>query len=232
MDYTAQEDVQRLAEGPRKDWGQVAFQPDKVHEGRKGESAPPAAHQLVKEAQRLSEGEVPKRLEEASDDLYAWAAARVSRDPQVKYKELMMEMATYGLGELANEAANLLEKEADGKAGSARLAVHPAQWSGDGPGQGALEVDGRTWKLYDYKEEVYMTEELASLLKVAEPSREKRQCVTLSLAAGAFKRSNGRWPSMGEAQRQAQELRLEQARLAVEAARARGTRGDGISGGA
>lgn len=49
--------------------------------------------------------------------------------------------------------------------------------------------------------------------------KEKRQCVTLSLAAGVFLIGNmagGRpW---GEAQMVAQELRVEQARMAVEAA--------------
>lgn len=60
----------------------------------------------------------------SSDDMYAWAAARVAREPQVEFKTLMAEMAMHGFGELAKEAANLLEKD-DGKAGSSRLQVHP-----------------------------------------------------------------------------------------------------------
>eukprot|EP00435_Cladocopium_sp_Y103_P071083 s29_g36.t1 len=217
LDYTANEDVRQLVDGPSHDWGGGGFQPDRQHGGRDGISAPVVAHQLVKEAQTLGDSEVMRRLEEASDDLYAWAAARLARDPQVTFQTLMTEMATYGSGELANEAANLLEGDGDAKAGSFRLYVHPAQWSGDGPGQGVVEVDGQQWHFHDYKEEVPMTEELASLLKLPDPSREKRQCVTLSLAAGVFKRQHGRWPSLKEAQEGAQELRLEQARLAVEA---------------
>eukprot|EP00435_Cladocopium_sp_Y103_P002944 s2186_g1.t1 len=218
VDFTAQEDVKQLVDGPQRSWDAVGFRPERQHEGQDGTSAPAAAHHLVKEAQRLGKSEVLAKLEEASDDLYAWAAARVARDPQVSFHSLMTEMATYGLGELANEAANFLECEGDGKAGSARLQVQPAQWSGEGPGHGVAEIDGKHWRFYDYKEEVPMTDELASLLKVAEPSRERRQCVTLSLAAGIFRRQHGRWPSMTEVQLQAQQLRLEQARLAVEAA--------------
>ena len=43
-------------------------------------------------------------FEEASDDLYAWAAARMARDPTLEVVPLLQEMATYGLGELAKEA--------------------------------------------------------------------------------------------------------------------------------
>eukprot|EP00435_Cladocopium_sp_Y103_P042118 s923_g11.t1 len=218
VDYTAQEDVKQLVEGPQKDWGKTAFCPDRAHPGREGESAPARAHQLVKEAQKLGKCEVLQKLGEASDDLYAWAAARVAREPQVEFRTLMTEMATYGLGELAKEAANFLEHEVDGKAGSSRLQVQPVQWNGGGPGQGFVEVDGHRWRYLDYKEEVYMTEDLAGLLGVPEPTKEKRQCVTLSLAAGVFRHKHGRWPTMGEAQQQAQVLRLEQARLATEAA--------------
>jgi len=130
------------------------------HGGREGESAPVLAHQLVQQAQRLGDIEVLKRLEGASDDLYAWAAARVAREPEVDFTSLMTEMATYGLGELANEAADFLEQGGDLRAGSSRLHVHPTQWSGEGPGQGAVEVDGRRWHFMDYKEEVFMTDEL------------------------------------------------------------------------
>eukprot|EP00435_Cladocopium_sp_Y103_P016273 s1669_g4.t1 len=217
LDYTAQEDVKQLVDGPQKDWGKSALSPGREHSGRGGESAPAQAHQLVKEAQRLSKSTVLQKLEEASDDLYAWAAARVAREPEVEFKVLMTEMATYGLGELANEAANFLEHEGGVRAGSSRLQVHPVQWSGGGPGQGFVDVDGQKWKFLDYKEEVYMSEELAGLLGLPEPAKEKRQCVTLSLAAGIFHRLQGRWPSMAEAQQQAQALRVEQARLATEA---------------
>eukprot|EP00435_Cladocopium_sp_Y103_P073900 s35_g45.t1 len=222
VDYTAQEDVQQLVTGPAQTWGETAYKPEKTHSGRNGESAPAAAQSLIKEAQKLGNHGVLKELEEASDDLYAWAAARVAREPKVEFEELMTEMATYGLGELANEAATFLEESSGVKAGSSRLNVQPTQWGGDGPGKGVVEVDGLKWNFFDYKEEVFMTDELASLMKVADPVKERRQCVTLSLAAGVFKHREGRWPSMGEAQRQAQEIRVEQTRLAVEAASAMG----------
>lgn len=44
-----------------------------------------------------------KASEGASDDLYAWAAARVAREPEIDLQTLMAEMSTYGMGELARE---------------------------------------------------------------------------------------------------------------------------------
>ena len=62
-----------------------------------------------------------------------------------------------------------------------------------------------------------MTEELAALLKVPEPVIEKRQCVTLAVAAAVLWAEQGRRPEAQEVQRRAQDYRLEQTRLAVEA---------------
>ena len=163
VDYTEAEDVKDLVEGPPKDWGNEGMRPDKQHAGQQGQSAPEEAHRLVKEAQKLAGKPVLKRLEGASDDLYAWAAARVARDPALHYDQVLIEMATYGLGELAKEAADLLEEDRGPKAGSSRLTVQDAVWSGGGPGEGKLYLDGCEWKFLDYKEEVYMTEELAAL---------------------------------------------------------------------
>ena len=156
VDYTAEEDVRQLVMGPQKDWGEPAYVPVKDHGGRNGESAPVQAHQLVREAQKLGGCEALQKLEGASDDLYAWAAARLAREPGLDFASLMTEMATYGLGDLASEAADLLEQGGDGKAGSSRLQVHSTQWGGDGPGRGMMEVDGLQWQMMDYKEEVYI----------------------------------------------------------------------------
>ena len=60
-----------------------------------------------------------------------------------------------------------------------------------------MELDGATWAMYDYKEEILMTEELASLLGVVQPEVEKRQCVTKVLAAGTMLARDGTVPSMG-----------------------------------
>jgi hypothetical protein len=64
-----------------------------------------------------------------------------------------------------------------------------------------------------------MTEELAGLLGVVVPEVEKRQCVTKILAAGFLKASSNRneVPTMEKVEEMAQQFRLEQARLAVEA---------------
>jgi hypothetical protein len=105
----------------------------------------------VKEAQKLAKNPVLGKLEGASDDLYAWAASRVAREPNLDYDHLLIEMATYGLGELAKEAADLLEGDRGARAGSARLTVQEAVWDGGGPGKGKLCIDGNEWAFFDYK---------------------------------------------------------------------------------
>ena len=73
--------------------------------------------------------------------------------------------------------------------------------------------------MYDYKEEIAMTEELAGLLGVVGPEVEKRQCVTKVLAAGFLMHQTkpNVLPTLEEVESQAQVFRLEQARMATEA---------------
>eukprot|EP00435_Cladocopium_sp_Y103_P012460 s1027_g3.t1 len=222
VDYTQQEDVKELVRGPNQAWGDDTYQPRAHHAGRDGQSAPEEARHLVNEAKRLAEQETLKRLEGASDDLYSWAAARVAREPGIDSNTLLSEMATYGLGEVAREAADLLEDAPTAKAGSSRLQIGETQWQDGCPGKGTMTLDGQTWQMYDFKEEVYMTDELAGLLKVTEPVVEKRQCVTLAVAAGVLYEETQRVPTAGEVQRRAQLYRLEQTRLAVEASQVLG----------
>ena len=62
-----------------------------------------------------------------------------------------------------------------------------------------------------------MTEELAALLKLTQPEMEKRQCVTMTIAAAIEWRSRGRRLTTEEVHARAQAVRLAQARLAKEA---------------
>ena len=64
-----------------------------------------------------------------------------------------------------------------------------------------------------------MTEDLASLMKVVEPGVERRQCVTLTLAAGLLWLELGPKSTLEETQNKAKEIRLEQTAQAVEALR-------------
>eukprot|EP00435_Cladocopium_sp_Y103_P027158 s503_g6.t1 len=116
------------------------------------------------------------------------------------------EMATYGLGDLAAEATEILGQKADQRAGEERQ-----------PGQGAVTIDGKLWRLWGYGEELRMTEELASLLKLAEPGIEKRQCVTISIAAATEWRDKERRPTLEETRTKAQQFCWEQAASAKEA---------------
>ena len=75
-----------------------------------GGSAPQEAKDLVERAVALAEGPVLGKLASVSDDLFAWAAAKVARNPNAGLEEILAEMATYGLGDLAAEALEILEK--------------------------------------------------------------------------------------------------------------------------
>ena len=219
VDYTKEEDLQHVVREPGDEWGKTVHEPAQTNGGRDGDSAPQEARRLVAEAQRLGKHATLQALEGASDDLFSWAAARVARDETLDTASLLNEMATYGLGELAKEAAEILENLEGHRAGSGHFEVHATQWDGEGPGHGAVPIEGHKWSLWDYKEEIPMTEELASMLQVPHAGVEKRQCVTLTLAAGLLRHKEGSLPTVQAAVQEAQSLRLEQTRQACEATR-------------
>ena len=220
VDYTHQEkDFADLVAGPDDTIFDHVPKEARPRAGRQGSSAPAEAQDMVRKAQALATGPVLGKLQEASDDLYAWASTRVANDPAISFETLLEEMVQYGLGELAAEAASLLEAHGQGpKAGhQARCQLGDTRWEDEGPGRALVHIDGEPWGLWDFGEMVYMTEELAGLLGVIEPENEKRQCVTKVLAAGLHLAQQGKVPTMEEVEKGTQEFRLEQARLAVEA---------------
>lgn len=218
-DFTPQEaEFAQLVAGPDEKVVQHVEVRSIPHPGTHGETAPLEAQRLLQEAQKLASGPVLSNLQEASDDLYAWASTRVANDPAVSLVDLLEEMSQFGLGELDAEAAQILEKVDGDKAGQGRRCnVGVTHWEGDGPGRAQVEIDGVPWAMYDYKEEVMMTEELAGLLGVVQPEVERRQCVTKVIAAGVLYARDRSVPSMSAVEEVAQELRLEQARLAADA---------------
>ena len=224
VDFTAAEhDMRDKLKGPDVRWLVSRSPGEKVLLEATGETAPEEAKDFVQRAQNLASGPVLSKLEGASDDLYAWAAARVARRPSACFEEVLSEMATYGLGEMVEEATILLEKALGTKAGSTgTLQVMDTVWEPGQPGKGVAIVEGQHWTIWDFKEEIPMSEELAALLEQAEAGVEKRQCVAKAIAAGILWRMNARRPTMDEVAMKAAELRLGQARQAVEAKGAMG----------
>ena len=218
VDYTKQEDIKDLIRQPDQSWGV----PD-AHQGRPdygGENESPAeAVNLVQRARELQTGPVLSALTNASDDLYSWAATRVAKDPAISLEDLLEEMQLYGAADLAAEAASLMEKTPMRmKAGEqVRLIVKDTLWAPGEPGQGGFELDGTSWRTWDYMEDISMDEELAATLGLVEPVEEKRVCVTKTVAAGVLSRRLGRRPTIEEVAEEARALRLEQTRLALEA---------------
>ena len=107
VDYTKQEDLQQWVRGPEEGWGVPASHQDRVFHGGE-EKAPHPAVELVRKAKELSKKPALAVFEETSDDLYAWAATRVAREPEVSAEELLEEMTAYGAADLAAEAAEVL----------------------------------------------------------------------------------------------------------------------------
>ena len=71
----------------------------------------------------------------------------MARQPDLDFVNLMTEMATKSMGELAKEATEYLEL-ADTRAGeTTRIAVKDTLWVADQPGQGTVQIDGKTWRL-------------------------------------------------------------------------------------
>ena len=93
--------------------------------------APEEAKDFVQRAQDMASGPVLRKL---TDDLYAWAAARVARKPNASFEEILSEMATYGLGEMAEEATLILERALGTKAGSTGMDTvwRPSRQRGQG----------------------------------------------------------------------------------------------------
>ena len=87
-------------------------------------------------------------------------------------------------------------------------------WESGRPGKATATIEGVVWTVWDYKEEVRMSEELAGMLQQPEEAMEKRQCVTKAIAAGILWRQLARQPTPGEVEAKALELRMEQTRLA------------------
>ena len=219
IDYTKQEDVRDFVNRDDRSWGLPVRHQDRGYFPSQDFQAPEEAVNMVDKAEKLAAGPVLGKLQEASDDLYAWASARVAADGEVTFEELMGEMVAYGVADLAEEAAIILEKQGGTRAGeNTRLVVRETMWATGEPGQGSVEVDGRSWRSWDYQEEVFMSEELAGILQLPEPVIEKRQCVTKTLAAGILWREKGRRPTLQEVENKAREQRLDQARPALDAA--------------
>ena len=76
-----------------------------------------------------------------------WAAARVALDPNATFEELVGEMVTYGVGDMAAEA---LERATECKAESEKgIAVSEAEtsWEPGRPGRGHVRIGGGRWIL-------------------------------------------------------------------------------------
>ena len=221
VDYTAAErELREVLSGPDRTWlNDVGSEVEvKVVQQADGVSAPQEAKDLAARAEALAKGPVLSKLQDASDDLFAWAATRVAAAPTASLEDILGDMAIYGMGEMAAEATQILEAQCSGRAGATGgIQVTEVVWEPNCPGRATANIEGVVWTVWDFREEVRMSEELAGMLQQPEEGTEKRQCVTKAVAAGILWRQLARRPTPDEVEARALELRLEQTRLALEA---------------
>ncbi|CAE7410615.1 unnamed protein product, partial [Symbiodinium microadriaticum] len=189
VDYTAAEaEIQEAIKGPDDAWLRRPPTALGCVEEAAGSSAPQEACDMVAKAQALAEGD-PGR-----------------------------HGYTYGIGEMATEANRILEAQWGSRAGSSGgIHVTDIVWEPGMPGRAVATIEGASWTVWDYREEVCMSEELAGMLQQPEEGVEKRQCVTKAIAAGIVWRTLARRPSPAEVEAKALEVRVEQTRQALEA---------------
>jgi hypothetical protein len=227
LDYTAAEhDLAELVKGPDRQWGREA------HPGGQPSAAalrlPEEHHEY---AARLDQWSPNKAVEGASCALKAYVRSRQAQDQDITVGVALEEIASYGVGEVAEEAGLILDN--GGRAGhshpDAEVKFGAVVWPHDGgePGIGSLLVKGESWSCLDYRENLPMTEELAAILGEPEPRQEKRQCLLKSLAAALLDGPEA--PSEAEVIALAAKLRLEMANNARAAERALGLAPDRVS---
>jgi len=136
----------------------------------------------------LADYALPPQLKDATPALQAYVRSWEVLHPQQGWHRALEEVASRGVGEVAEEAALMLDGvPRAGELGrtepAARLSA--TQWGpGEGePGHAVLTLHGQEWRVLDYRENLGMTEELAELLGEPEARVEARQCLLRSTAA-------------------------------------------------
>jgi hypothetical protein len=227
LDLTAAEhDLAELVKGPDRQWGREA------HPGGKPSAAalrvPEEHHEY---AARLDQWSPNEAVEKASCALKAYVRSRQAQDQDVTVGVALEEIASYGVGDVAEEASLILDS--GGRAGhshpEAEVKFGAVVWpdAGGEPGVGSLLVKGESWSCLDYREDLPMTEELAAILGEPEPRLEKRQCLLKSVAAALL--VGPEVPAEADVIALAAKLRLEMANNARAAERALGPAPDRVS---
>jgi len=229
LDLTAaEEDSRKSVQGPDERWS---------NENReKGIPCPPAPEvpQGYQDyAERWADVNLPDSLKGTSSCLAAYVSSRLAMEPDQEARAILEDLATYGIGEVAEEAASVLDLEFPDLKGGANpeVSLGTTEWPKDGLGPGRLDawVLGERWTAYDYGEMLQMTDPLAALMGEPEPGEERRQCLVKNVSASLILDVTGQIPSLQQAEKVAQQIRLDLAERAFEAEKSLGEPEDRVS---
>ena len=218
-----------LVKGPDPQWGR------NVHPGGRpyGSEETEVPQDLAGLRARLANVTLPAALGPASSALKAYVRSRLAAEPAVTATEALSDAANYGVGDVAEEAAMILDADPRaGELGGATPEVQLTATSGppvDGePGRATMRLDGATWQVFDYREEILPTAATMPCLGEEEPRPERRQCLLKSVAA-ALLMQDREPPSQAAVDHKAAELRGELAAKAWDTARALGPAPDRVT---
>jgi len=224
----AKEDSWELVQGPHEHWGY----------GNRGKGslcplAPDVPQEYQNYAESLADIDLSDSLKGTSNGLAAYIFSRLAREPDQEARAILEDLATYGVGEVAAEAASVLDREfPDLKCGAnPEVSLGTTEWPKDGLGPGRLDawVLGEKWMAYDYGEMLQMTDLLAALMGEPKPEEERRQCLVKSVSASLILDVTGQVPPLQQAETVAQQLRLDLAERAFEAEKRLGEPEDKVS---
>ena len=229
LDLTAaEEDLRGFVQGPDEHWGN-----ENRGKGIPCPLAPDVPQEYQDYAERLADVDLPDNLKGTSSCLAAYVASRLALEPDQEARAILEDLATYGVGEVAAEAASVLDREFPNiKCGAnPEVSLGATAWPKDGLGPGRADawVLGEKWTAYDYGEMLQMTEPLAALIGEPEPGEERRQCLVKSVSASLILDVTEKVPSLQQAETVAQQIRLDLAERAFEAEKHLGEPEDRVS---
>eukprot|EP00972_Heterocapsa_arctica_P113017 16434931-Heterocapsa_arctica.AAC.1 len=181
-----------MIRGPAGEWGRNAH-PGGIPYGSAISEVPADTDKMLSKLEAVS---FPSELDAAAPALKAYLRSRVAWDSNITAWDALGDAATYGVGDVAEEAAAWLDMQAvpAGRAGEAsacaerEVTLTDTRWPADGaePGEAQMWIAsaGRAapqcWGVYDYREEILLSAATMPYLGHEDPIPERRQCLLKS----------------------------------------------------
>eukprot|EP00971_Amphidinium_carterae_P345152 6485941-Amphidinium_carterae.1 len=152
----------------------------------------------------------PASEADCSPEMSCYLHARQTLDPAKPLSEFLREAVERGAPILAKEASKLLDRAQRAGEGGPRVEISPTTWADvNVPGNGTIKFAHREMPLYDYGEQLPLSQHLRDQLQLPEDRPERRQCLLRCVAGGLLLAHTGKVPNMTEVDVAALSLREE-----------------------